>query len=290
MNEKMNDDKPIFILCVGTQKAGTSWLRKQLNKHSRINMGFIKEYNVLENIIPTSKPFPAPRDENWPNWTKRMTNVQHEVRNRMLHNDEIYENYFASLINDDIKYTGDFTVRSVSFDKNAYNVVKNKLEKVGFSVKVIFLMRDPVERNWSSLRMYAGKPFHNKLDRLIPFPGAMVPLLEDECIEDHFKSFYSNAYANIYTAYNNIIPTLRESFNREDLYIGFYETLFTDDSFDNISKFLGIDFGYADKNEKIFVSPVVPLSDASANECKQYYSNVYNYCAAEFPITNQLWS
>ena len=39
-----------FILGVGAQKCGTTWLYEQLKADKVVNMGFRKEYHVLDSI------------------------------------------------------------------------------------------------------------------------------------------------------------------------------------------------------------------------------------------------
>ena len=40
-----------FILGVGAQKCGTSWLHSQLVKNTSIDMGFTKEYHVFDSVF-----------------------------------------------------------------------------------------------------------------------------------------------------------------------------------------------------------------------------------------------
>ena len=44
----MSKSEKVFILGVGCQKGGTTWLHKQLDKHPNVNMGFTKEYHVFD--------------------------------------------------------------------------------------------------------------------------------------------------------------------------------------------------------------------------------------------------
>lgn len=44
-------EKPIFLLGVGTQKSGTSWLYTQLQKSPETNMGLLKEYHIWDALF-----------------------------------------------------------------------------------------------------------------------------------------------------------------------------------------------------------------------------------------------
>ena len=47
--------KKIFILGVGAQKGGTTWLHRQLNSNQNIDLGFRKEYHILDAISDMSQ-------------------------------------------------------------------------------------------------------------------------------------------------------------------------------------------------------------------------------------------
>ena len=44
--------RPLFVLNVGAQKSGTSWLRQTLLKLKFANLGFMKEYHIWDQTLP----------------------------------------------------------------------------------------------------------------------------------------------------------------------------------------------------------------------------------------------
>ena len=98
-------EKPTFILGVGAQKAGTTWLYNQLNHCNFVNMGCLKEYHVWDAIyseemnsfisIPKKNEIPA-----------------EALRRLMQTNSGAYEQYFSGLISDNVTITGDITPSS----------------------------------------------------------------------------------------------------------------------------------------------------------------------------------
>lgn len=46
--------KKIFLLGIGAQKAGTTWLHNQLVLNNNVDLGFAKEYHVLDSIFINS--------------------------------------------------------------------------------------------------------------------------------------------------------------------------------------------------------------------------------------------
>lgn len=140
-------EQPIFILGVGAQKAGTSWFHAQLTRCPRVNMGALKEYHVWDaRFVELAGNFLFGRDVG--------TLSSRALRATMQWCDGAYERYFARLIDGDTRWTGDITPSYSMLRAEHFRAVKARLENAGFSVKVVFFMREPVERNWSALRMH----------------------------------------------------------------------------------------------------------------------------------------
>lgn len=130
--------KPVFVLGLGAMKAGSSWLHKCLNSQEYAHFGFCKEYNVWDAIsgmdtgalskVTIQKPQTA----------------NDALRFLMQNYEGVYERYFSSLVNSgkDISMTGDISPGYSILTAAHLALIREKLEKSGFSVKAIFLMRD----------------------------------------------------------------------------------------------------------------------------------------------------
>lgn len=141
------NNKPIFILGVGAQKGGTSWLYNYIKKNPHANMGYRKEYHIWDAKFKPDyfRSFIAnPKEDE---------GEGHKLRRKMQTIDGAYEEYFKSLIEKDIYITGDITPSYSGLDAEHYSIIKERIEAAGFSIRVIFLMRDPVARCWSAARM-----------------------------------------------------------------------------------------------------------------------------------------
>ena len=68
------------------------------------------------------------------------------VRYMMQNISGFYEYYFNSITSNRLDITGDITPAYCGLSRDKLALVKAKMECAGFKVKVIFLMRDPVER------------------------------------------------------------------------------------------------------------------------------------------------
>jgi len=131
------------FLCVGAQKAGTSWLYRQLERHPDFWMPPVKELHYLDNLNRTRR-FHAPRrgDERDACFLEDMNNLGA----RFYLDLDSYGRLFCHkgpLLSGDISpaystLTDEIIERVVNYFPN---------------LKVIFLARDPVERAWSQLSM-----------------------------------------------------------------------------------------------------------------------------------------
>ena len=70
----MSEMQKTFLLGVGAQKAGTSWLHDQLNRRRDADFGFLKEYHVFDAL--ELEPFP-PLDPTTPPHCNGEPGVEH---------------------------------------------------------------------------------------------------------------------------------------------------------------------------------------------------------------------
>lgn len=116
--------KPVFVLGVGAQKAGTTWLWRTLNNQEFSNMGFQKEYHIWDAKIPKlGSPFIA-KVEN-------PDNPGLAMRRMMQASPRVYLEYFQGIIHDDVTLTGDITPAYAFLDTAILKTVKNLLEGGG---------------------------------------------------------------------------------------------------------------------------------------------------------------
>ena len=163
-----------FILGVGAQKGGTTWLHRQLNSNSNIDFGFRKEYHVFDAIEDYEKHKTSKRPKNGfrERRIRKILNSQKRgtlgcnlgmkrkqsrytaLELAFIDNVDHYFNYFDYLYlrNPSIDAVGDITPNYALLKTKTFALIRKGLESRGFDVKVFFLMRDPVERAWSLAR------------------------------------------------------------------------------------------------------------------------------------------
>ena len=141
-NHFAGDACPDF-LCVGAQKAGTSWLYQQLERHPDFWMPPLKELHYLDRLNRT-KRFHSPRcgDER----DRCFLQSMEALRGRFYLDLESYGELFS---HKGPLVSGDISPAYSTLNDEIVERVANHFPKL----KVLFLARDPVERAWSQLSM-----------------------------------------------------------------------------------------------------------------------------------------
>lgn len=198
--------KKCFVLGVGAQKCGTSWLHGYLSNNINANFGALKEYHIWDALyVQECHNFVAHKDDG--------------LRFRLQNEKGAYEKYFSSLICNGINLTGDITPSYSGLSADCFSLIRDKIESSGFDLKVVFLMRDPFERCWSAVRM----------DRL------NTKKILDMSELDQLEAAYKTKNFIIRTAYNLTIEALEAAFSLDQIYYGIYEELFNDQKIEELS-------------------------------------------------------
>ncbi len=271
-------NRKIFILGLGAQKAGTTWLHQELNRSPDTNMGELKEYKALRNpeetIIKQIKGWRKDKkrlmqalgmnqNPSFPEFLQLSSNQKQIL---MSVKNKYYFQYFQSLVREDntVKATGDISPHYCILNQRTLRHAKKKLEKYGFDVKLIYLMRDPVERVWSQLRMIRRK----QTNRLICNHATEAESLEAYFAIDRFARN---------TRYEKTVSVIEKVFDPADIFYDFYENLFKRSTLSRLSQFLQITLSDPDFKTKINSSPKneelsLELREKMANEYKDTYT------------------
>jgi hypothetical protein len=139
-------------------------------------------------------------------------------------------------------------------------------------VKIIYLLRDPIDRHMSLMRMaeddrrepgFALRNFISALDR--PFSRGMAD-------------------------YRSHIEALRAVFTPEELFIGFYETLFTETEIRRLCGFIGVEFLPAAYSSRVNASNTPANLDATLIEAaRAKFAETYAFCRSELPELPASW-
>jgi len=288
-----------FILGVGAQKGGTTWLHRQLNSNTNIDLGFRKEYHVFDAIEDYEKHKTSKRPRNGfrerriskiLNSHKRGTLGRNLGMQRkqsrytalelaFIDNVDHYFNYFDYLYlrNENIDAVGDITPNYALLKTKTFALIRKGLESRGFDVKVFFLMRDPVERAWSLARMKQRNMDDSKKEKFDQFKYM------EKITQDGFTSYKSQ--------YDKTIKQLEGAFEKNNIYYGFYESLFNEQSFQSIQQFLGIPLETFDSSQVFNASPKSNnMPDELNKKLVEYFRPTYEAISERHgDAVRQLW-
>ena len=271
---------PIFVLGVGAQKAGTSWLHAYLSKLPEADLGFMKEYHVFDQKFVADKT--PPLRKRIPNWFSSFFPKNDEERQLQFRRDNSkYVDYFKSLVVEGtrVRITGDITPSYAALPASELARISGLLQRAGFRVKVIFLMRDPVERCISANRMYARHKVREQPDN----PNVEAEILGMNYMKPRFA---------IRTRYDLTIANLEAVFPREDIFYAFYEELFSDSAVARLCEFLDLPFREANYAEVVNGAKVKSeIPRPLRMEIRTYYQQVYDSVGSKFgqDVIDRLW-
>ncbi len=266
------------MLGTGAQKAGTTWLADYLRRSPQYEPGYRKEYHVFDSLDLASEEWMRRRIIRLATRSLESASAGETADAEVLHRMAMYADldyyydYFASLVarSPDVIATGDLTPDYALLSAERLADIRRQFGERGMRTVAVFLLRDPVERVWSHIRMKAHR-----------HPRQFERSSEDELLHAHAESSYA-----IRTQYHQTLDALAASFPDEDVHVGLYEQLFTDQTqVHAISGLIGIDARPARFGKLKNASPrsVEGLPESTARTVAEFYADTYRGVAARRP-------
>ena len=290
-DHKTNNQK-LFVLGVGAQRAGTTWVHEQLQRCAGVDMGFTKEYHIFSNkkkrIRNEWRRYRRQQEQLNATFgsTRRFSHEefltlpteQKQLLMRVRHHH--YFEYFDRLVaeNPAINATGDISPYYAQLHAERLRDIRRHLRRRGFTVKLIFLLRDPVDRIQSQLRLIWRDQIQESIGRQKDPDIALALHFRSPGIERH-------------TRYENTLAAIEAAFPPEDVLVEFHERLFQADSHSRLARFLQLDLPLPELSEKVNAAPG-PMSHNQAllEEVAQHYSATYAACRDRFgTLVDELW-
>ncbi|MEN9728381.1 MAG: hypothetical protein RL434_2747 [Pseudomonadota bacterium] len=233
----------VFLLGVGAQKAGTTWLWNYLNQRTDTDMGLVKEYHVLDaRFTPEITHHGAKRVAAMGEleWFHRFLPARRQAPAWRLHRMERdldrYFDYFTGLLSDRVRLTGDITPSYSALPAHVLSLVKEGFARRGVVVKVAFLMRDPAERALSATRRHL-----EKYPEQCP-PGTLTEVMKQMCRTPEYEAR---------ARYEKTLACIEEVFAPEDRFICLYENLFQPASIERLCASLNLPVQPANFDERV---------------------------------------
>jgi Sulfotransferase domain len=221
-----------FILGVGAQKAGTTWLFRYLSQSENYIKGLVKEYHLFDTLhlgLDFSKES---------NIIQRLVNNKSSFEDNLFNKNLIkmksfyrdenkYFDYFDLILKNETDFSSDITPLYSCLSSNVLEKIKSEFKQRGICVKVVFLMREPITRLESSIKM--GLRRSKRLHETTNKEMARKILVELNSHDDLLRSNYSYACQQI-----------DRVFSPNEVFFGFYETLFSEMEVKRLAHFLNM--------------------------------------------------
>ncbi len=227
MSTRSGSSDRVFILGLGFQKCGTSWIYDYLKQSRYFDGGFDKEYHIWDAIdVPLLKY----NLEDKPGFLGRAFDSDRMKRYNMQSNESAYFEYFNSLYRGDVSITGDITPSYSALSKSRMASIISNFRDKGVSCKALLLIRDPIDRIKSAVRY--------NLDRRYFKEGINVG---ETNFRRALEGYYTTDHCKIRTRYDRTLNNVYATFDPNDVYVGVYENMFEKDQVSKMSEFFGID-------------------------------------------------
>ena len=216
------EEPGVFLLGVGAQKAGTSWLHAQLNRRSDADFGFLKEYHVHDALTLPAAGYSQRR-------RRSLLKPRTWRRQRFLDRPERYYAYFARrLKRRHIRLTGDITPSYSGLSASTLSSIRQGFAAHAIPVRPVFLMRDPIERIISSARMQRRK-------QGLTDSAGEIETLRQLCQERPER-------ISLRSDYGHTLKALEQAFGLEHCLLDVYEQLFSPTCWSRLCDFLALPY------------------------------------------------
>ncbi|UYG01954.1 sulfotransferase [Halomonas sp. LR3S48] len=293
--EKIRRPTPIFFLGIGAQKSGSSWLHWQLYNHPEIWVPPLKEIRYFDNIDNENnakqwlrerykrnakklqraikeKDSRAPYLEELTDWLKYAITQAEKYEGREFY-DKVITPVDSKLYRAKGEVTPSYSAMSVEKVEKLYNYYPD--------AKLIFIMRDPVQRAWSMARHIA---IRNRQD---------YSLLKSE---DFLRKFIRDKHYYNCGRYDRTIENYEKFFPNNQINYSFFEEIFQGDNcwdyLEEICEFLNISYNssyFPEAHNPVLATEKVNMPKEAELVLLEAFQDVYDYIKKRFGRLPEAW-
>jgi Sulfotransferase family len=266
--------KPDFI-GIGAEKAGTTWLWEQLVTHPNIAFPYPKElryfahrdYDLKMALISTPSLL-LQQASNSPIDPVLLSSAINELRSR-FGNDENYLEIFGEL--PDRKIVGEISPQYASMSLQGISHIAS----VNPEVRLIYIIRDPVERAISGSKMKLSEE------------GKQLTV--SEIVKRSF-----GPHQRMLSNYPQVIENYHKTFSAKNLLVVFYDEIKHDpyNLLKQVCIHIGVDFKpefFPSTKKVVFQGTRIELPPAAIFSVYQAYLSVYEQLTSIFPERVNTW-
>ncbi len=256
-----------FFVCVGAQKAGTTWLARVLSQHPEIFFTPVKEIHYFDHLAGITSHLSDDRRRSryrkyhqrlWTQWHRWAELRAQRSWYRAYMKNPIDDSWYASLFKErgGRSAAGEATPEYAIIGEQGFRHIR----RLAPDARVLYIMRNPVERAWSQILHHCRR---NRLDARSLGYRELVAISQGERFE---------ALAD-YTA---AIAGLEKVFPDEQVWLGFYEDIHADRlrALEQICAFIGVGFEaswFPGLDRRYNISQEVGMPDAVRDALRERY-------------------
>ncbi|WP_432472027.1 hypothetical protein [Amphritea sp. HPY] len=272
-----------FYLGVGAQKAGTTWLFKQIIKSDNFRRGFSKEYHLFDALYlndgKSARANVSKRIKNYPFQEGEF--FLEKYKNIMLSfyaDKKNYYDYFDSILTDDDSFSSDITPSYSGLSSEVLFEIKEEFKRRDISLKIVFIMREPITRLESAIRMQMKRKKCLRELSSVDMTKKMFDSLNST--SDRSRSDY------LYTC-----QQIDKVFSNDEVFYGFYETLFSQIEIVKLSSFFNMRPHEFDASN-IVNSTIKPFkySLQDVNDFQTSVTDRYQFVLDRFDFDLSVWN
>lgn len=199
--------RPYFI-GIGAQKAATSWLHLLLSQHPKVWMPPMKELHFFNRANNHSHFRTILFDKNNINSKNRFRYSDKKINTwnyRYFFNKRDFNYYQSLFLPAEGQICGEITPSYCTLESNKIKAIKDKFP----SLKIIYIFRNPIERDWSQLCMTLKNHFKKDISKL--HTNEILQYLKP-------KYLYQSDYCSNSERWE-------QHFKQEQLFYGFYDEI-----------------------------------------------------------------
>ncbi len=272
---------PTALFCAGAVKAGTSWLWDYLASHPEAHLRSVKEVQFFDRLengglvhrarrlgreIKALEEELANGNPKWPVWIARQIADRRELQAVMLSEEAAvpgYVNYLTEAAGDK-RLVGDMTPEYGLLPVSRMKSISALMP----DTRWVLLMRDPVARLWSHVRMLTRRtkcaPSEFSVVAAEKFEAVMDGAAEDVVVRSDYAGIYQR---------------LEQAVAPEKRLVMFYERLMTAEGVAQVTQFLGLAAHPAKLEKRVHEGVPLQMPAAFRERAREWLAPQYAFVA-----------
>lgn len=280
INDIADSKKFTMLYGIGAMKSGTTWIYDYLSKHPDCHFCGIKEMHYFDvlcksemsslrrRIQPITDVSGSIDLKLGKDFDKKVNHLLHLVKVLSIYTEGFNHSRYIDMLLEGYsgeKIIGDITPSYACLSRSDFQ----EMDSVFSNSLYVFIMRDPVDRLWSAIRMQAKEE------------GVSGDSFERRCVY-LANNIEKNPLALSRSDYKHTIQELEASINSSRILYLFYEDLFGYSSIEKLCDFLGIEFYSPNLSIKVNAGRDHKLSFELAEKLRGICSEQYEFIEKKF--------